>query len=465
MCGIVGVAGNLSIKDDKAFRTMLVLDSVRGEDSTGVAVVNRQGRVSVAKEVGNPFNLFDTKRYESAVRGFNTVMIGHNRWATSGDIIRKNAHPFEFDTLVGVHNGTLKNKYKLDDAAAFKVDSENLYHHIEKHSLEDAIGLLDGAWALVWFDKINFTLNMLRNKERPLYVSRSTDGNNIYWASEKWMIDVACSREGLNVSEPGLTPVDMHIEFPMDQQFNIGKPKITEVKSNFVPFVQPVGAGNNYNNGWHNGVFRGHNNNTNNVVALPNVVNEADRKGTTARNTEKKGVTSAGGQSPTLSESLIGRYCNKKDLALTITGDSVDKNRATYLILQDEFYPYLAIRMYVSKKSKLLGKIGTTLMCDVGAYHTIAGDGSFFKATFNENTFVNVIDEPKCLYDNGKGQLLTKEEWEETFSNCAGCFDALFAEDHGNRLAKLGNGQYECFCGTCSANPEYTQDFNLKTVY
>ena len=74
-------------------------------------------------------------------------------------------------------------------------------------------------------------------------------------------------------------------------------------------------------------------------------------------------------------------------------------------------------------------------------------------------------DIQRFKYDNGKGQLLTKEEWEETFSNCAGCFDALFAEDHGNRLAKLGNGQYECFCGTCSVNPEYTQDFNLKTVY
>ena len=32
MCGIVGVAGNIGPKADKAFKTLLILDSVRGID-------------------------------------------------------------------------------------------------------------------------------------------------------------------------------------------------------------------------------------------------------------------------------------------------------------------------------------------------------------------------------------------------------------------------------------------------
>ena len=94
MCGIVAVFGDISIKVEQAFKQMLIMDSVRGLDSTGVAVIDRNGDVSVIKEVGNPFYLLDSDLFDKAMRGSHKGLIGHNRAATTGKILRKNAHPF-----------------------------------------------------------------------------------------------------------------------------------------------------------------------------------------------------------------------------------------------------------------------------------------------------------------------------------------------------------------------------------
>ena len=158
MCGLVGVAGDLTAKEDKILRTLLILDTVRGEDSTGIAAIPKFGDAVVVKTVGPAFELFNLKKYENTINKQNRVVIGHNRFATQGAVNKANAHPFEFDTLVGVHNGTLRNKSKLKDANTFVVDSENLYHHIEQEGLRDAIDTVDGAYALVWWNKNEETL-------------------------------------------------------------------------------------------------------------------------------------------------------------------------------------------------------------------------------------------------------------------------------------------------------------------
>src|SRR5690606_8536689 len=111
MCGLVGVAGNITSVSDKIFRTLLILDTVRGEHSTGVAAVRRNTEeVYLAKQLGNPFELFNDKRYDTAINSINKVIIGHNRFATRGAVNKANAHPFENDLVVGAHNGTLDNK-------------------------------------------------------------------------------------------------------------------------------------------------------------------------------------------------------------------------------------------------------------------------------------------------------------------------------------------------------------------
>jgi len=452
ICGLVGAAGILGGNEEKAFRNLLILDTVRGEDSTGIAAINSQNGYSVVKEVGVPHNLFDTKRYESIFRRINRVLIGHNRSATVGNITRKNAHPFDMETLIGAHNGTLHNKHRLADSADYTVDSENLFHHIEKHSLKEAIDLVDGAYALVWWDKFEQTLNFLRNEERPLFLARTKDTKTIFWASEMWMLNAACARNNVIIDNPVSLDINKHLVFSIENDGSASKPKAYEMKSSFVKFVS------NHHDSWSKG----------NVVQYP--VAHAVGKATTARNTEKKELESSNIQYANYSSEQVARCSNRKAVVLKIIGSGVDKNKANYVSLLDYTNPGIVIRMYVPHNSMLLAMTGKQLTSDIAGVHHMSGDRPYFLAPMSTHKLVERNDEApvnkgRYLYNNGKGSLLTKEEWEKQFSNCEWCFDMLFAEDHGNRLLTLGDGKYACFCGKCAADPEATEGFNLKSVY
>lgn len=201
MCGLVGVAGVLTQKDKDAFRTLLVLDTLRGPHSTGVAAVDKDGEWGLAKKKGNSWDLFDSREYNSVMSQLSYVLIGHNRYATKGRINNINAHPFEFQHVVGAHNGTIRKQQNLIDHKEFEVDSENIYHSINEIGLEDTLAVLDGAYALTYWDKRTEDLVLLRNSERPLCYTFSEDGKTLYWASEEWMLNVALSRCGLKHGE------------------------------------------------------------------------------------------------------------------------------------------------------------------------------------------------------------------------------------------------------------------------
>lgn len=193
MCGIVAAAGLLTAEEEKIFKFLLILDTVRGEDSTGIAGVSVNGDVIVSKAVGTPYDLFPLKLTERIFMAQNRLLIGHNRYATQGGVTKKNAHPFEFDNVVGVHNGTLKARYGLKHNN-YAVDSEQLYANIDEDGEKVVIPKVEGAYALVWYDKENEQLKVIRNKERPLHYAFSACGKKVFFASEAWMLGVALNR-------------------------------------------------------------------------------------------------------------------------------------------------------------------------------------------------------------------------------------------------------------------------------
>ena len=193
ICGIVAAAGLLTAEEEKIFKFLLILDTVRGEDSTGIAGVSVNGDVLVSKVVGTPYDLFPMKLTERVFTANNRLLIGHNRYATQGGVTKKNAHPFEFDNVVGVHNGTLKARYGLKHNN-YAVDSEQLYANIDEDGEKVVIPNVEGAYALVWYDKENEQLKVIRNKERPLHYAFSACGKKVFFASEAWMLGVALNR-------------------------------------------------------------------------------------------------------------------------------------------------------------------------------------------------------------------------------------------------------------------------------
>lgn len=237
MCGHVGVAGYVSSKEERVFRTLLRLDTLRGEDSTGIATMSSTGHVTVTKAAENAFSFLSSAASKKAFYGWNKVMLGHNRYATKGAVNAENAHPFEFGHIVGAHNGTLKHHDNFLDGSKFKVDSQAVFYHMSEEDVADTWEKLNGAAALVWIDKKEKSVNFLRNKERELYYAISEDGKTFFWASEFWMLMVACSKEGINIGKPVMFTENVHYCLNPDKM----DMKVRELKAYVAPpYVPPV---------------------------------------------------------------------------------------------------------------------------------------------------------------------------------------------------------------------------------
>ena len=220
MCGIVGMAGQLVHGDKDVFNQMLFFCQLRGEDSTGVFNIPKDSPdPSIIKVVGTPDNLFSNIRFDRLTMYNSRALIGHCRKATIGKINAVTAHPFTYGSITGVHNGTLRNWRDLPGDSE-SMDSQTLFENMNRVGTRETIEAVDGAYALIWWDTDDETLNVLRNKERPLHYAFSADYKRILWASEAWMILIAADRCGFKLAD--LTPKSdkLNRTLPIDEDLH-----------------------------------------------------------------------------------------------------------------------------------------------------------------------------------------------------------------------------------------------------
>lgn len=135
---------------------------------------------------------------DQELRGFlqNTVAVGHNRHATKGASDKhENAHPFEHGHISLVHNGSLTSHFNISHGQQFTVDSEAICYSIMREGAAETIPKLNGAFALVWVDSNEQTLNFVRNEERPMAIAMNTKTNKMWWASEMDMLKWSLNRD------------------------------------------------------------------------------------------------------------------------------------------------------------------------------------------------------------------------------------------------------------------------------
>ena len=112
MCGIIGGAGNITHEGRKMVKLMLLLDQIRGFNSTGIVCVDNQDVYTMKKAVHST-DFLEMKQANSLLDCVhNKAIIGHNRAATVGAVTNTNAHPFEHGSITGVHNGTFNTYYQ-----------------------------------------------------------------------------------------------------------------------------------------------------------------------------------------------------------------------------------------------------------------------------------------------------------------------------------------------------------------
>ena len=229
MCGLVGVySSNMLSKHKDVLSMMLYLDTWRGRDSTGVAIIRHNADTDVIKQTIPGYEFVEGNKLSEALKLNDFCWIGHNRAGTIGKNIKTNSHPFMIEDkdgcciLVGAHNGTLKNKHALTDSPKFGTDSEALFNEIALNGIEEAIKKTEGAWALSYYDHIEEELRFLRNDERPLFYAFSEDRRTLFWASEAWMIRVPTSRAGIKLHEDNVRSfaVDTLYKFPAPMKLN-----------------------------------------------------------------------------------------------------------------------------------------------------------------------------------------------------------------------------------------------------
>ncbi|AGZ52351.1 glutamine--fructose-6-phosphate transaminase (isomerizing) [Mycobacterium kansasii] len=109
MCGIVGYVGQRPACE-------VVLDALRrmeyrGYDSSGMAVVDGEGKLTVRRRAGRLANLEAAVADMAPSELTGTTGLGHTRWATHGRPTDRNAHPHRdaAGKIAVVHNGIIEN--------------------------------------------------------------------------------------------------------------------------------------------------------------------------------------------------------------------------------------------------------------------------------------------------------------------------------------------------------------------
>jgi hypothetical protein len=210
MCGIVGVVprGNFGFdkKTEESFYQMLFCDTLRGDDSTGVIMVENTAGFGIMKEgYAAPYVLDQIQMSDlgKAMYPRGKALIGHNRKKTIGIGSDENAHPFVVKgEFAMVHNGTLTNHKELADTV---VDSEALAIHLEPvlngdwdlAAFEEAIGKVKGAYAIAAYSQNNHQVYLLRNDQRPMSFVDTPEG--FFWASEMGLLYWILGRNGVTL--------------------------------------------------------------------------------------------------------------------------------------------------------------------------------------------------------------------------------------------------------------------------
>lgn len=183
-------------------RFMAVKNETRGKDSSGLCVVTKHNNPIMVKGVMEASKFVQNSKVVEVynkITPYTKTVLGHTRFATTGQVNMNNAQPFRYGPIIGVHNGVIRNylylrkKFQLRNYTT--CDSEIIFALLSrKRSLKGmakALGNLNGYWAIAFHhldypNKVYFSLGW---HECSFYMSK--DKSYVIWSSDDRVIEEA----------------------------------------------------------------------------------------------------------------------------------------------------------------------------------------------------------------------------------------------------------------------------------
>jgi predicted glutamine amidotransferase len=189
MCGLFGFSGPPSVRAATLLQALAIADEVRGRHSTGLALAAREeGTKRLSPRLVK--KALSGKEFVRA--GWSQVLfqvkyplaIGHNRYATAGEVNDRNAHPFLIQrphgAALAAHNGLVGGKEAIAERYGVKnvpVDSEVYFRAIGRKAGRTEETLLEAIEEVTTFiaPRADFACLWLEPAWRSLYFWRSPD--------------------------------------------------------------------------------------------------------------------------------------------------------------------------------------------------------------------------------------------------------------------------------------------------
>ncbi len=210
LCGIAGysLALDSTVERTVAARALLTGIAERGADAVGYAYRRPGTPIAVHKQRSGATALLE----RISVPEDATKLLVHVRDYTKGHpSLAANNHPVRHGSVVGIHNGIIKNDDELfaehgiaRAESGMTVDSEIIFALAERSRGRTAAALqqLYGSMATAWLDESRPELLLARGVGRPLWIGQTK--KELFFASTRVALELVESYAGIKLRKSEL---------------------------------------------------------------------------------------------------------------------------------------------------------------------------------------------------------------------------------------------------------------------
>ena len=210
LCGIAGysLALDSTVERTVAARALLTGIAERGADAVGYAHRSPEAPIAVHKQRSGATALLE----RISVPEEATKLLVHVRDFTKGHpSLAANNHPVRHGSVVGIHNGIIKNDDELfaqhgiaRAEPGMTVDSEIIFALAERARgrTVDALQQLYGSMATAWLDEGRAELLLARGLGRPLWLGHTK--KELFFASTRVALELVESYVGIKLRKSEL---------------------------------------------------------------------------------------------------------------------------------------------------------------------------------------------------------------------------------------------------------------------